>query len=234
MTGNKRKTLLWVLIVCAALAGILLWGWKAGWLALFTDPKALQALVEKAGPLGPGLFFLLQVAQVIFAPIPGNVTTLVGGVLFGFWRSFMISTLAIIAGSTLAFWLARRFGMALVRRFVDEASLTKYTRLLKGRSGLLLGIVFLFPFFPDDLLCFLAGMTPIRLPAFILLVALTRPWGLLISSLIGSGALVMSWWLWLLVGLVTAAALWASVKYGPLLEDRMIAWLKRTFKNKNS
>ena len=234
MTKRKSKNIIWILIGAIALAGLLLWGWRSGWLALFADPVALQALIKKAGPLGSGLFFLLQVAQVIFAPIPGNVTTLVGGVLFGFWKSFFISTLAIITGSTLAFWLARRFGMALIRRFVDEETIEKYVNLLKGRSGLLLGIVFLFPFFPDDLLCFLAGMTPIRLPCFVLLVTLTRPWGLLVSSLIGSGALVMPWWGWAVIALVMAAALWGSIKYGPALEARMIQWMKKSFKYKDA
>lgn len=203
--------------------------WRSGWLALFSDSQALQAAVAETGPWAPLVFFLLQFAQVLAAPIPGNVTTLVGGALFGLGKSFVISTLAVLSGSCLAFWLSRRFGMALVRRFVPQDVIDKYMDLLRGRSTLILALMFLFPAFPDDMLCFLAGLSPITFPAFILLAILTRPWGLLGSSVIGSGTLAMPWWGWGILILLAGAAFFLSAKYGAVIEDKLTQWLKRRF-----
>lgn len=233
---KKKNLRFWIVaaLALAALAGLVLWGWRAGWLALFTDPERLQATVARTGPWAPLVFFLLQVAQVLAAPIPGNVTTLVGGALFGFGKSFFISTLAITAGSCIAFLLARKFGMALVRRFVSSEAIDKYMGLMRGRSTLLLAIMFLVPFFPDDMLCFLAGLSPIRFPGFVVLTLLTRPWGLLGSSLVGSGSLQLPWWAWALLIVACAAVMLASFKYGPAIEDKLVQWLKRFEKNKNT
>lgn len=233
---KKKNLRFWLctVLILALLAGLLLWGWRAGWLALFTDPERLQSAVARTGPWAPLVFFLLQVAQVMAAPIPGNVTTLVGGALFGFGKSFFISTMAVTVGSCIAFLLARKFGMALVRRFVSAATIGKYMGLMRGRSTLLLAIMFLVPFFPDDMLCFLAGLSPISFPGFVALTVLTRPWGLLGSSLVGSGSLAMPWWAWALLIMLCAVVMLASFKYGPAIEDRLVSWLKRFGKNKNS
>ncbi len=233
---KKKNLRFWLCtaVILAALAGLFLWAWRAGWLALFTDPERLQAAVAQTGPWAPLVFFLLQVAQVLAAPIPGNVTTLVGGALFGFGKSFLLSTLAVTVGSCIAFLLARKFGMALVRRFVSAQTIDKYMGLMRGRSSLLLAIMFLVPFFPDDMLCFLAGLSPIRFPGFVALTLLTRPWGLLGSSLVGSGSLSLPWWAWGLLAALCAAVMLVSFKYGPALEDRLVRWLKRFERNKNS
>ncbi|HPB16903.1 MAG TPA: hypothetical protein PK870_04565 [Clostridia bacterium] len=39
--------------------------------------------IESKGKWGPVLFFLLSYLQVVIAPIPGQVTYFVGGMLFG-------------------------------------------------------------------------------------------------------------------------------------------------------
>lgn len=229
---NRKKVLTWAgwIAAAAALIVFILYAWQAGWFALFSDSARLQSAVAETGPWAPFVFFLLQFAQVLAAPIPGNVTTLVGGALFGLGKSFLISTLAVLSGSCVAFALSRRFGMALVRRFVPSDVIDKYMELLRGRSTLILALMFLFPAFPDDMLCFLAGLSPIRFPAFIVLTILTRPWGLLGSSVIGSGTLSMPWWGWGILVVLAAAAFFISAKYGTIIEDKLTAWLKRRFK----
>ena len=230
---KKKSHLFWAgwAAALAVLALIVYWAWRSGILALFSDSEKLQAAVAETGPWAPLVFFLLQFAQVLAAPIPGNVTTLVGGALFGLGKSFLISTLAVLFGSCIAFALSRRFGMALVRRFVPQDVIDKYMDLLRGRSTLILGLMFLFPAFPDDMLCFLAGLSPISFPAFVLLTLLTRPWGLLGSSVIGSGTLSMPWWGWGILILLAAAAFFLSAKYGAVIEDKLTRWLKHRFKN---
>lgn len=100
--NRKRGILLAgvLILAIAALAALYFWLKANGYLEIFTSVEALQAYVRGFGAWAPAIFILLQIAQVIFAPIPGNVTTLAGGALFGFWPSFFYSTIAIFLGSS--------------------------------------------------------------------------------------------------------------------------------------
>jgi uncharacterized membrane protein YdjX (TVP38/TMEM64 family) len=80
-----------------------------------TDPQQLKEYVLTFGPLAPAAFVLLQVAQVVVAPIPGQVVALAGGYLFGTLAGTAYSILGATIGSYVAFALARRYG----REFVE-------------------------------------------------------------------------------------------------------------------
>ena len=74
---------------------------------VFSSVEEMQSFVEGFGATAPVIFFLLQILQIVAAPIPGNVTALVGGALFGFWKSFIITVLALVIGSSIAFLLVK-------------------------------------------------------------------------------------------------------------------------------
>ena len=80
--NRKRGILLAgvLILAIAALAALYFWLKANGYLEIFTSVEALQAYVRGFGAWAPAIFILLQIAQVIFAPIPGNVTRLAGGV----------------------------------------------------------------------------------------------------------------------------------------------------------
>lgn len=226
MKKKALKICIWCAVLTAAAVFAVL-GFRKGWFEIFRDSELLRKKVSETGVWAPFVFFLLQFAQVLAAPIPGNVTTLVGGTLFGFTRGFLISASAVVLGSVCAFLLARRYGMPLVKRFVPSDAIEKYSKLLEGRSALMLAIMFLFPFFPDDILCFLAGTTPISFRRFMVLTVLTRPWGLLCSALIGSGMLSLPLWAMVLLALLGAALLVLSARFGPALEAKMTEWAQK-------
>ena len=56
--------------------------------------------------------------QVVIAPIPGELTGVVGGFLFGTWRAVVYSSLGLTVGSAVAFMLARLIGLPFVKLFV--------------------------------------------------------------------------------------------------------------------
>lgn len=214
-----------VAIIAAGLVGYI-WLKSQGLLAIFSSTDELQAYVQGFGPAAPAVFFLLQFAQVIISPIPGNVTTLAGGALFGFWKAFLLSAGAVIAGSMAAFGLARAFGRPLVVRLVGEKAVTRYVDTLASRQRLLLILFFLLPFFPDDALCLIAGLTGMGWVFFTVVLVLTRPWGLIFSALVGSGAITLPIWGWALIGAASLALLVASAKWGSRWEEKLLSILK--------
>src|SRR2546428_8611516 len=83
---------------------------------LYLDRHFMAATLRQWGVLAPLVFIVIQALQVIIAPIPGEVTGLLGGFIFGQWLGFFYSTLGLTAGSLFAFWVGRRLGAPYVRR----------------------------------------------------------------------------------------------------------------------
>lgn len=197
----------------------------------FTSQEKMQEYISGFGVAAPVIFMVIQIVQVIISPIPGNVTTLAGGALFGFWDAFWISSIAITVGSTIAFLIARVFGRRIVVWMVGADRVIKYLDVFVGKQRHMLPIMFLLPFFPDDILCYIAGISKINFTYFIILTILTRPWGLLVSALIGSGVLSFTWHGWTLIGIGIVISMFISIKYGRRIKIYIIQIFRKRRKH---
>jgi len=139
-----------------------------------TDPVWLRARIAALGPYAPLAFVALQTAQVVLAPVPGQLLGGVGGYLFGTVRGTVYSMAGVLLGSALVFAVARRYGRPYVERVVDADALDRWDGLVDRTGVAGLFVCFLLPTFPDDLLCFVAGLTDIRFRTFLALVLVGR------------------------------------------------------------
>lgn len=149
----------------------------------FHSFESFKVYIQGFGLLAPLVLCLLQLFQVIFPVLPGFLGCAVGAVLFGSLTGFWISYTGICAGSLLAFLIARRFGARAVWRLIGEVNYERYLDWTKRRCFFwIFSAAILLPFAPDDILCFLAGLTPMPLRRFVLLVLLAKPWCILFYS----------------------------------------------------
>lgn len=213
-----------VTALCFSISVIIIYFWfkSNGNLSIFNSQESLQAYIDSFGAKAPIIFIIIQIVQVIISPIPGNITTLAGGALFGFWPAFLYSSIAVILGSIAAFTIARYLGHPLVVRFIGQHSTDKYLSVIHAKGKVVLATMFLMPFFPDDIICFIAGISGVSYFFFIITVILTRPWGLLFSAFIGSGALTLSIWSWLCIGIFTTFIFYLSFHYANHIESFFI------------
>lgn len=185
---SKRvgKNILIAFLITAILLIITgLWGQPL--LAAFSDQEQAKRYVESAGIFGPLVFILLQVIQVVIAPIPGQVAGLLGGYLFGPYLGLFYSLIGATIGFTIIFVLARKFGRPFVERFFSKKLIDKFDYITKSKGSFALFLIFLLPAFPDDLICYLAGLTKIPIYRLILISIAGRIPGYLILSLTGNG-----------------------------------------------
>lgn len=219
---KKRTWFLTLLstVLLLTMGGILLW--RTGFFQAATSLSGLQDYITAFSPYSHLVFFLLQLASVIIAPIPSNVTALAGALLFGTLPAFLLTWAAVVLGSFAVFLLARRLGQAFVDRFVSQTLSDRYLEIIHRKRDVFLAMAFLFPFFPDDILCILAGLTEISLPRFLVLVILFRPWGLLVASAVGGSVVSIPLWGMILLGLGGLAIFLLSMKYGDRLEDALL------------
>lgn len=219
---KKRTWFLTLLstVLLLTMGGILLW--RTGFFQAATSLSGLQDYITAFSPYSHLVFFLLQLASVIIAPIPSNVTALAGALLFGTLPAFLLTWAAVVLGSFAVFLLARRLGQAFVDRFVSQTLSDRYLEIIHRKRDVFLAMAFLFPFFPDDILCILAGLTEISLPRFLVLVILFRPWGLLVASAVGGSVVSIPLWGMILLGLGGLAIFLLGMKYGDRLEDALL------------
>ena len=223
---RARRIVLAVLIVLAVAAAALVL-YKRGWFERIGSVEELRALIDEAGAFAGVVYFLLQLLSVIIAPIPSNVTMMAGALALGFWQAMLLGIAAIWAGSMLMFLLARRLGQRAVQGFIDRSVMEKYLPVIEEKQDVFLFLTLLFPFFPDDMLCILAGLTSMPTGRFALIMLLARPWGLVFAALLGSGTLSLPPWGWAVLVAVLAAVFVLALKYSGQIEERLFALASR-------
>ena len=206
-------------------SGILLW--KTGFFSSLGSLEDMRAYIAHFAPFSHLIYFLIQFLGVVVAPIPSNVTALAGSLLFGTWPAFFLTWAAVVTGSVLVFWLARVLGQQFVDRLVSQKVSEKYLDIIRRKRDVFLFLAFLFPFFPDDLLCILAGLTDIPLKRFFFLVLAARPWGLLGSCLVGGSVLSIPYWAMALLGVAGLAIFLICMKYGDRWEQKLLDRFKK-------
>ena len=218
-----------LLLALAALLLLLGGGWflsRPGFFAAARSVQGLRDYISRSAPYAHLCFLLVQLLSVVLAPIPSNITAAAGGVLFGTWPAFLLTFGAVAVGSLLMFWLSRTLGRDFADRLVSRRLSEKYQDVLRTKAPVFLVLAFLFPFFPDDMLCILAGLTKLSFRRFAVIVLLTRPWGLLFASALGGSTLDLPPWVMVPIGLAGLALFLLGMKYGDRLEESVLSRLK--------
>ncbi len=221
-TPNKG---LWWLIGLLVVVG-LVYGGKPLW-ALLMDQERIRAWISGFGPWAPGAAVLFVALKVLAAPIPGQIVGTVNGYLFGTFWGTVYSLLGMTLGTLLALLLGRYAGRPFVARLIGEKRLAKWDGLAQQRGLVFFVLVYLLPFTPDDIITYIAGMTPLRLRKVLVLSVIARAPGMLVGNWFGSTLPRFTLWQWVLIGLYIAAWLGLTLRYYAQLEAatlRLISW----------
>ncbi|MBL7059155.1 TVP38/TMEM64 family protein [Candidatus Pacearchaeota archaeon] len=95
--------------------------------------------------------------------------------------------IGLIIGSFIAFYLARKLGRPFVEKVVNKKTLNKFDKIIKQKGLPVLFLIYLLPSLPDDLICYIAGLTNIKIKNLILVSAIGRLPGFIVLSLVGAG-----------------------------------------------
>jgi len=225
--GSVRPTTLAALVVLLIGVGGALWLWREPLWAFFGDRGRVQEWIAGFGPWGPLVSIALNVAQVLLAPIPGQLVGLANGYLYGIGAGLLYSMVGLLLGTTLAMGLSRRFGRPLVERLVHPETLARWDQIADRRGPLFFFLLFLFPFVPDDLACFLIGLSSLSIPRMVALAALGRLPGVFVPCWLGAYATALPRWAWIpLVGGSVALA-WVFWRCQTQLESLVLRQIHR-------
>lgn len=157
----------------------------------FDSPATFKTYVNSFGIFAPLVLAIFQFIQVVIPILPGSFGCAAGAMLFGCMGGFICNYISISAGSIAAFFLARRYGVELVKMLFPGKKYEKWAeRLGNSRSmTLMLFLCILLPLAPDDYLCYLAGITDMSSKKFFWIIVLGKPWIIWVYSMIFSGLL---------------------------------------------
>ena len=190
---------------------------------LFSDREKIRLLISSFGTSAPPVFMLVQILQVIFAPVPGEATGFIGGYLFGALPGFIYSSIGLTVGSWLNFVIGRFLGERYVRKRIPAHQFQKIDGLVKRQGVIVLFILFLFPGFPKDYLCLALGVTTLPIKIFLLLAVIGRMPGTFALSLQGAFLYEQNY---ILLGVMIAACLiLALLCYG--YREKIYLWIER-------
>jgi uncharacterized membrane protein YdjX (TVP38/TMEM64 family) len=222
-SGGKRALALigFPLLLIAIAVPVVIWR-RELW-ELFSSARRLREWVSGWGVAAPLIFVAVQALQVVVFVIPGEVPQIAAGYLFGAPLGAALSVAGILAGSAASFFLARLLGRPFVGALFPGPQIHRIEKLLATRSArVVFFLLFLIPGIPKDILCYVAGLTPMSFPFFAAASTLGRLPGIVGSAIIGSAAASQRW---VLMGIVALAAI-LLFGAGLVLRPRIQEWLE--------
>ncbi|MBQ3234524.1 MAG: TVP38/TMEM64 family protein, partial [Clostridia bacterium] len=171
----------------------------------------LRNYVASFGYLAIVIYVIVNILQVVLLPIPGFISVGTGVALFGPLKTAVFSLLGILIGSFMAFFIGKVLGYRVVKWIVGKETLDKWLNSVKNKDKIILTFMFLFPFFPDDVLCFVAGLSSMSTGYFVIMITVCRVISVFLSAYSLNGNIIPynTWWgivLWIIVIALTVIA----------------------------
>jgi uncharacterized membrane protein YdjX (TVP38/TMEM64 family) len=183
---EKLKFLVRPLVFLFAFLALSFSLYHLGLFHFFMNQQRLIGWIHSLGAWGFAGFILLQVVQVVAAPIPGEATGVLGGYLYGPAVGVVLSTVGLTLGSYIAFTLSRYFGRPLTDKFVDAKTMERFDYLLLHKGLFLVFLLFLIPGFPKDYLCYILGLGHLTTLEFLAIATTGRFLGTMLLTLGGT------------------------------------------------
>jgi uncharacterized membrane protein YdjX (TVP38/TMEM64 family) len=196
-------------VISIVLSGFLLIGVIAIFLFLnrylgryFRNPEELRVLVKNWGLWAPLGIVVLQLIQIVFAPLPGNLMAFAGGYVLGFWPTIVWLVIGVLIGATVAFFIARVSGRQLLKMFVPEDTLARFDSLVVRKGVFYIFLLILVPNPLGDWVYYLAGLTKMPLFLFLSLVFIARLPSNILECWVGASAVRFGYREWAILGVI--------------------------------
>ncbi len=204
---------------------------KTGLWEQMNSVDKLQQAILQIGFWGRFAFVFLQFLQVTFIPLPSPVLIIAGSLIYGPFEAGLLSIAGILLGSAFAFFLGRVFGKKLVIFMVGQAAEKKWRKFLTDCKYTFV-LMMILPFFPDDVLCMVAGLTEMSWTFFMVTQLITRPISIFLVSYLSSGEIIPyhGWGLavWAMIVALSLTLLYLSSKY----HEKIEIFIKNIFKKR--
>ena len=186
---NKKKAT----IVLVAIIIVLAMAMYISYTYFLEFDKLTQYVID-LGAFGVVVLFLLNIIQIIIPSVPGQVSGFLLGYFYGPFLGSILSIFGVMLGSFIAFIIARKFGKPFLEKVFKGSSLKKFYSLADYKGSFLFFLIFLLPGFPDDIFCFIIGLTEMKLSRFLIIAFFGRLPTSIVLAMLGNGFAIINFW----------------------------------------
>lgn len=160
----------------------------------YTDDGAkierIVEIINSSGSFGKIVYILLQVLQVTLLPLPAVIFYVPGAVIWGPLTATLLASIGVLTGCAISFFIGRIFGKKVAIWIIGKEQTEKYCEILGKNGKIPFVIMQILPFFPDDILCIIAGLSNMSFTFFIISMAIIRPIIIAVYCFFGSGVII--------------------------------------------
>ena len=165
----------------------------------FSDMDAVINSIRGYGLWGPAILFVLFILQTFIAFIPGQALMVSSGYIYGFTGGILITWISLVVGGQAAFWLARRYGRPFAEKWVSASVLDRWDKSAAGQGIGFYSISLVLPLFPNDAMCYVAGLGSMSFRRFLTANILGRGIASFLTVVIGAYSEQIPGLLWMAV-----------------------------------
>jgi len=189
------------------------------------------AWVSALGFKGILVLFGVQVLQIVVSVIPGGPVQLIAGAAYGAWGGVLIIETGCAIATMIVFFMVRKFGLPLIRRFFGGDVLDTWSFLRdEKKTALVTFILFFIPGTPKDTLTYLVPLSRLSLVQFTLITVFARFPAVLLSTVMGDAAMQGNWIMFVIIFSLTALIGILGIQF----RERFIKYIARRFSSGNS
>ena len=110
--------------------------------------------------------------------------------IWGPLTATVLASAGVLTGCIISFFVGRIFGKKVAIWIIGKEQTEKYCEILGKNGKIAFVIMQILPFFPDDILCIIAGLSNISFTFFIISMAIIRPIIIAVYCFLGSGVII--------------------------------------------
>ena len=215
------KILLTVVLFIALTVALYFVGFKGDW---------IKPIVESTGFFGYIIYIIIQVVittLMTFVPATTFTFTLLATGLFGPVIGFIVSAIGCFLSSMLMFFIGDKLGEPFVDWLIGKDIRIKTQERVSGRATVLVPFMLACPFFPDDAICMVSGLTKMKYWYFAICALLCRTIGVGVTAFLGGDILnyssfsILDWFLFINIIIIDIVLIWKlSTKVEEIVNKR--------------
>lgn len=151
------------------------------------DIYTIKEYIKTFGVLAP-LIYIVMFSLVPLTFFPDSVLAISAGLIFGFSKGYIYTTIGALIGASIAFFIARYLGKEIIKKRSSD-KLEKIERLIEKNGFYIIFLLRLIPLFPFDVISYGAGITNVKYKDFILATLFGTIPGIAVFTNIGATSL---------------------------------------------
>jgi uncharacterized membrane protein YdjX (TVP38/TMEM64 family) len=122
--------------------------------------------------LGIIIYLIIEIIYVTLTPVLNTFILITSGYLFGGDLGFIINFISTTIGLLLIVFLVKKYGRPLLQKVISKKFYENFDEITQKIGPVILLIVYVLPFTPDDEITYIVAAGPIEFKRFILPILL--------------------------------------------------------------